>query len=138
MARRYLQIHGGVGYTRDYGAEKLLRDALVTPIYEGTSQIQALMAMKDKLQHVMRNPQDFVKRVAKHVGAASRRAIHSNDAWHACAACRWPPYSTCSPAQPLTKSRASAKSRSPRGPRHLPKTRTPSAISPLRCCTPSV
>ncbi|MCA9802894.1 MAG: acyl-CoA dehydrogenase family protein, partial [Cyanobacteria bacterium HKST-UBA02] len=41
MARRCLQIHGGNGYMTEYGAEKLLRDALVMPIYEGTSQIQA-------------------------------------------------------------------------------------------------
>ncbi len=75
MARRCLQIHGGVGYTKDYGAEKLLRDSLVTPIYEGTSQIQALMAMKDNLQHVMRNPQDFVKRVAQ----ARWRSISARD-----------------------------------------------------------
>ncbi|MBO85851.1 MAG: hypothetical protein CL927_10880, partial [Deltaproteobacteria bacterium] len=39
MARQTLQIHGGYGYTTEYGAEKLLRDALVLPIYEGTSQI---------------------------------------------------------------------------------------------------
>mgnify|MGYP003331466227 CR=1 FL=1 len=35
-----LQIHGGNGYMRDYGAEKLLRDAMVLPIYEGTSNMQ--------------------------------------------------------------------------------------------------
>ena len=49
IARRNMQIHGGVGYTQEYGAEKLLRDALVLPVYEGTSQIQSLMAMKDTL-----------------------------------------------------------------------------------------
>src|SRR5690606_3215520 len=49
MARRCLQIHGGNGYMKEYGAEKLVRDALVMPIYEGTSQIQSLMAMKDTL-----------------------------------------------------------------------------------------
>ncbi len=38
IARRNLQIHGGVGYTKDYAAEKLLRDALVLPVYEGTSR----------------------------------------------------------------------------------------------------
>ena len=65
MARRCLQIHGGVGYTREYGAEKLLRDALVTPIYEGTTQIQALMAMKDALGQVIKAPQAFVKKVAQ-------------------------------------------------------------------------
>jgi alkylation response protein AidB-like acyl-CoA dehydrogenase len=65
MARRCIQIHGGNGYMQEYGAEKLLRDALVMPIYEGTSQIQALMAMKDTLAGVMRDPQGFVRRIAQ-------------------------------------------------------------------------
>ncbi len=65
MAQKAIQIHGGVGYTTEYGAEKLLRDAMVMPIYEGTSQIQALMAMKDTMSSIMRNPQDFVKRLAQ-------------------------------------------------------------------------
>ena len=61
MARRNIQIHGGAGYIQEYGAEKLLRDALVMPIYEGTSQIQSLMAMKDTLMDAIRRPQDFVR-----------------------------------------------------------------------------
>jgi hypothetical protein len=65
MARRCLQIHGGNGYMTEYGAEKLVRDAIVMPIYEGTSQIQALMAMKDTLKCLMKAPQDFVKRMAQ-------------------------------------------------------------------------
>jgi 3-(methylthio)propanoyl-CoA dehydrogenase len=65
MARRNLQIHGGNGYMKEYGAEKLLRDAIVMPIYEGTSQIQALMAMKDTLGGIMKNPQEFVRRTAQ-------------------------------------------------------------------------
>jgi alkylation response protein AidB-like acyl-CoA dehydrogenase len=65
IARRNLQIHGGNGYMKEYGAEKLLRDALVMPIYEGTSQIQALMAMKDTLSGIMKNPQRFVRRMAQ-------------------------------------------------------------------------
>jgi hypothetical protein len=60
-----VQIHGGSGYIKEYGAEKLLRDALVMPIYEGTSQIQSLMAMKDTLGGIMKNPQAFVTRVAQ-------------------------------------------------------------------------
>jgi alkylation response protein AidB-like acyl-CoA dehydrogenase len=64
MARLCLQIHGGNGYMRDFGAEKLLRDALVLPIYEGTSQIQALMATKDTLGAIVKHPQDFLKRLA--------------------------------------------------------------------------
>ncbi len=65
LARRSLQIHGGVGYTKDFGAEKLLRDALVMPIYEGTSQIQALMAMKDTLGGIIKNPRAFLARGAQ-------------------------------------------------------------------------
>ena len=64
ISRRAVQIHGGSGYTRDYPVEKLLRDALVLPIYEGTSQIQSLMAMKDTLMDVIKRPQAFVKRLA--------------------------------------------------------------------------
>ncbi len=65
MARRCVQIHGGSGYSKEYGAEKLLRDAMVMPIYEGTSQIQSLMAMKDAMSNIMRNPQKFLTRVAQ-------------------------------------------------------------------------
>ena len=43
----------------------LLRDAMVMPIYEGTSQIQSLMAMKDTLVGIMKRPADFVKRLAQ-------------------------------------------------------------------------
>ena len=75
MARRCLQIHGGNGYMREFGAEKLLRDALVMPIYEGTSQIQALMAMKDTLTGILRAPQAFVKRAAQ----ARWRALSARD-----------------------------------------------------------
>jgi len=65
MARHALQIHGGNGYTTEFGAEKLLRDAIVMPIYEGTSQIQSLMVMKDTLGGIMKAPQEFVKRLAQ-------------------------------------------------------------------------
>ncbi len=75
LARRCLQIHGGVGYMREYGAEKLVRDALVMPIYEGTSQIQALMATKDTLGAIMRAPQDLLKRHAQ----ARWRALSARD-----------------------------------------------------------
>ncbi|MCO4744868.1 MAG: acyl-CoA dehydrogenase family protein [Proteobacteria bacterium] len=63
--QRCVQIHGGVGYTTEYGAEKLLRDAMVLPIYEGTSQIQSLMAMKDNLLWIMGNSKTFAKQLAE-------------------------------------------------------------------------
>ncbi|NUN14480.1 MAG: acyl-CoA dehydrogenase family protein [Myxococcales bacterium] len=65
MARQCVQIHGGVGYTKEYGAEKLLRDAMVMPIYEGTSQIQALMATKDALAYIVQHPQAFVRNLTQ-------------------------------------------------------------------------
>lgn len=64
-ARSAVQIHGGSGYIREYGVEKLLRDAMVFPIYEGTTQIQALMVMKDNLLAVVRDPKTFVRKVAQ-------------------------------------------------------------------------
>ncbi|MHB8621178.1 MAG: acyl-CoA dehydrogenase, partial [Chloroflexota bacterium] len=42
-ADKNIQIHGGVGYTRDFPAERHYRDAKVLEIYEGTSQIQHLV-----------------------------------------------------------------------------------------------
>ena len=59
FARRNMQIHGGSGYMCEYDAEKLLRDSLVLPIYEGTTQIQALMATKDHLGAILRTPGGF-------------------------------------------------------------------------------
>ncbi len=75
IARRSMQIHGGVGYTKEYGAEKLLRDALVMPIYEGTSQIQSLMAMKDALLGIVKNPGAFARRTAE----ARWRSVSARD-----------------------------------------------------------
>jgi alkylation response protein AidB-like acyl-CoA dehydrogenase len=60
-----LQIHGGVGYSKEYLVEKYLRDAVVLPIYEGTSQIQALMALKDQMQNTLKDPAGFVRKVAQ-------------------------------------------------------------------------
>jgi 3-(methylthio)propanoyl-CoA dehydrogenase len=64
MARRCMQIHGGSGYTTEVGAEKLLRDALIMPVYEGTSQIQSLMAMKDTLNLRIKEPTQFLRQLA--------------------------------------------------------------------------
>lgn len=75
MARRNVQIHGGAGYMVEYGAEKLLRDAVVMPIYEGTSQIQSLMAMKDNLMAAVKHPRTFVRAMAQ----ARLRAIGARD-----------------------------------------------------------
>ena len=43
VTNKALQIHGGYGYTRDYNVERYFRDARITEIYEGTSEIQKLV-----------------------------------------------------------------------------------------------
>jgi len=41
-----VQIFGGNGYTKDYPVERLFRDAKITQIYEGTSEIQRIVISK--------------------------------------------------------------------------------------------
>ncbi len=38
-----VQIHGGYGYTRDYPVERMMRDAKITQIYEGTNEVQRMV-----------------------------------------------------------------------------------------------
>lgn len=45
-----IQIHGGYGYVREYLVERYLRDAKITEIYEGTSEIQRIVIARDLLK----------------------------------------------------------------------------------------
>jgi alkylation response protein AidB-like acyl-CoA dehydrogenase len=45
-----VQIHGGYGYIKDFKVERLYRDARVTTIYEGTSEIQRLVVARELLK----------------------------------------------------------------------------------------
>lgn len=45
-----VQVYGGYGYTKDYPVEKLMRDAKLMQIYEGTSQIQRLVIAREILK----------------------------------------------------------------------------------------
>ncbi|HZG70342.1 MAG TPA: acyl-CoA dehydrogenase, partial [Chondromyces sp.] len=45
-----VQVHGGYGYTKEYDVERFFRDAKVTEIYEGTSEIQRLVISKHLLK----------------------------------------------------------------------------------------
>ena len=60
VARTGMQVFGGYGVVKDYDVERFLRDSLILPIYEGTSQIQALMATKDLLRTVLRAPRSLL------------------------------------------------------------------------------
>ena len=43
VTTKCVQLHGGYGYTRDYPVERMMRDAKITEIYEGTSQVQRMV-----------------------------------------------------------------------------------------------
>ena len=43
VTRRCLQLYGGYGFTRDYPIERMMRDAKITEIYEGTSEVQRMV-----------------------------------------------------------------------------------------------
>ncbi len=47
-----LQILGGYGYTRDFPLERYARDARITTIYEGTSEIQRLIISREILKNL--------------------------------------------------------------------------------------
>lgn len=50
VTNKAVQIHGGYGYCREYPVERLLRDARITEIYEGTSEIQRLVIARNILR----------------------------------------------------------------------------------------
>lgn len=43
VTNRAVQLHGGYGYTREYPVERMMRDAKITEIYEGTSEVQRMV-----------------------------------------------------------------------------------------------
>lgn len=45
-----VQIHGGYGYVKEYHVERLMRDAKITQIYEGTSEVQRIVISRDILR----------------------------------------------------------------------------------------
>ncbi len=45
-----VQVHGGYGYVKEYHVERMMRDAKITQIYEGTSEIQKLVIARELLK----------------------------------------------------------------------------------------
>ena len=49
-----VQLLGGYGYTKDYPVERMMRDAKITQIYEGTNQIQRIVMARQLLSGLKR------------------------------------------------------------------------------------
>ena len=50
VTTKAVQLHGGYGYTRDYPVERMMRDAKITEIYEGTSEVQKMVISANMLK----------------------------------------------------------------------------------------
>ena len=50
VTREAVQIHGGYGYVREFHVERMMRDAKITEIYEGTSEIQHMVIARELLR----------------------------------------------------------------------------------------
>ena len=50
VTTKAVQLHGGYGYTRDYPVERMMRDAKITEIYEGTSEVQKMVISSSMLK----------------------------------------------------------------------------------------
>ncbi len=64
IARNAVQIYGGYGVCREYPVERIWRETVIYPIYEGTSQIQSLMVLKDTLKDVATQAGGFLGSLA--------------------------------------------------------------------------
>jgi len=50
ITNKAVQLHGGYGYTREYPVERMMRDAKITEIYEGTSEVQRMVISANMLK----------------------------------------------------------------------------------------
>ena len=50
VTTKAVQLHGGYGYTREYEVERMMRDAKITEIYEGTSEVQKMVISANLLK----------------------------------------------------------------------------------------
>lgn len=70
LSQRAIQVLGGYGFMKEYPVERMHRDSFGPLLYEGTSQIQALMALKDLMKYAIKDPKKFLTSVfAKTSGA---------------------------------------------------------------------
>ncbi len=120
-----LQIHGGSGYMRDFAVERHARDARITNIYEGTTQLQVVAAIGGVLSGTLAARLDELRR-----RATSRRPPSCSPGCARRASAGPPPWPTCAPLD---------DDRLPRLPRPPPGRERPSTSSAPTCCcaTPS-
>ena len=50
VTTKAVQLHGGYGYIREYDVERMMRDAKITEIYEGTSEVKRMFISADLLK----------------------------------------------------------------------------------------
>ena len=60
LSTKAIQILGGYGFIKEYPLERYHRDSFGPLLYEGTSQIQALMALKDVMKYAIKDPKKFL------------------------------------------------------------------------------
>ena len=58
-----IQIHGGTGYMKDFNAERYYRDARITNIYEGTTQLQVVAAIGGVMQRTLDKSMDELSKL---------------------------------------------------------------------------
>jgi alkylation response protein AidB-like acyl-CoA dehydrogenase len=61
-----VQVHGGYGFVKEYHVERLMRDAKITQIYEGTSEIQRIVIARSILQGQLYQPIWDIEASASH------------------------------------------------------------------------
>jgi 3-(methylthio)propanoyl-CoA dehydrogenase len=70
-----LQIHGGTGYMKEFRVERLARDARITNIYEGTSQLQVVAAISGVLNDILK---DYFDKKEKKVYAGGLEVLSNH------------------------------------------------------------
>ncbi|MFG1591278.1 acyl-CoA dehydrogenase family protein [Halobacteriovorax sp. CON-3] len=61
LSTKAIQVLGGYGFMEEYPMSRYHRDSFGPLLYEGTSQIQALMALKDMIKYIAKNPDKYFK-----------------------------------------------------------------------------
>jgi 3-(methylthio)propanoyl-CoA dehydrogenase len=80
LTQRAIQVLGGYGFMKEYPVERYHRDSFAPLLYEGTSQIQALMALKDVVKYAIQDPTKFFSSVFyKHPAA---EFLNLTDEWN--------------------------------------------------------